>query len=462
MHSNRLVLFLSLFFFSACSTAPLKSVTLFIEQLPDDDGPRPTELTDDIYFVDQNHPNANDSNDGTDPSAPWKSIDQAIISAGPGDFVYINAQADAESSLTAYQRANSHGLYPRIPGTADQIITFRNYPGQRVIIEGNGNNYGLMLTNASFHHFYGFVFKNFAKAADGNGFKENITIQNSEFTKTTEAGFKLRDSQHVLLQDVYIHHCFDVGLSIINGRDIELRRVESSFNDDGEGTEGDADGFHVMYGENILIIDSIARNNSEDGFDLTANAQLINVIAENNTAANIKLWRRDADDFAEKKVVIINSVIRNAGEAGIKISEGAQLFLYHSVVDHSTEEGIGFRSRKGHKLPAVRSEIINSIISNNGNQGVDLRDGNLLSANHNLYFQNPSHIKGYIPDTTSIIDRDPLFIAAEKGNYHLREDSPAVNAGVLLTSPQTKQDIDGDIRPIEDQVDIGIDEVSGK
>ena len=181
-----------------------------------------------------------------------------------------------------------------------------------------------------------------------------------------------------------------------------------------------------------------------------------NVIAENHQAANIKLWRRDADNYAEKTVTIINSVSRNAGEAGIKISEGAKLKLYNSVVYNSGEEGVAFRAPKGHSQPVVTSEIINSIIINSGYSGVDLRSGNDLIANHNIYLNNRSgHTNGFSMSDSSLTE-DPQFFGAGSGDFRILSDSPAVGAGVPLAEVET--DFEGDSRPADGPFDIGIDQ----
>ena len=59
-----------------------------------------------------------------------------------------------------------------------------------------------------------------------------------------------------------------------------------------------------------------------------------------------------------------------------------------------------------------------------------------------------------------LLDIDPLFVDPEVGDYHLRPDSPAVDAGTPEGAPET--DIDGDPRPMGAGVDLGADEVAGE
>ena len=423
---------------------------------PTTGGPVPNSSTLHVYYVDQNHPGANDANVGTSESEPWKTPDKAFATVRPGDFVYIKGSTNPTSSAAIYDRTLKNGFNILTPGEAGKPIVFRSYPGHTVIMQANGSRIGILLDKASYHHFYGFIVRNFQKSAEGVGIKTDITIEKSEFTKTYEAGLRLRDVTNVVLRDVYIHHCFESGVSVRNGKNVLFERVESSYNNDFKGVDGDGDGFHTYGGDNIVFINSVARGNSEDGFDLNANATLINVLSENHPAANLKLWRRSVDNWAPKKMTVINSIFRNSGETGIKISEGAELHLYNSIVDNAGEDAIGFRTPSNTSQAVVTSEIINSIVSNS-HEGVIVLPGNKLTANNNLYFQNDYRdVYGFLTTATSLIDVDPMFIGS--GNYHLRDGSPAIDKGVILSNTNTQKDVDGQARPNGSTYDIGIDE----
>ena len=53
------------------------------------------------------------------------------------------------------------------------------------------------------------------------------------------------------------------------------------------------------------------------------------------------------------------------------------------------------------------------------------------------------------------INADPSFVK-EGVDYHLRGDSPCINAGTI--TDVTEEDIDGDERPAGADVDMGFDE----
>jgi hypothetical protein len=58
---------------------------------------------------------------------------------------------------------------------------------------------------------------------------------------------------------------------------------------------------------------------------------------------------------------------------------------------------------------------------------------------------------------TGVIHSDPRFVDWAGGDYHLRLDSPCIDAGT--TEGATLYDMDGDLRPQGKGVDIGVDEV---
>ena len=80
------------------------------------------------YFVDRNHPAANDGNSGSE-NLPWRTIRHAARQARAGDTVLIKAGIYADGDVVVY---NS--------GTKDQEIVFAAYPGHehQAVIQGGG------------------------------------------------------------------------------------------------------------------------------------------------------------------------------------------------------------------------------------------------------------------------------------------------------------------------------------
>ncbi|MEM7828620.1 MAG: choice-of-anchor Q domain-containing protein, partial [Candidatus Aenigmatarchaeota archaeon] len=92
-------------------------------------------------------------------------------------------------------------------------------------------------------------------------------------------------------------------------------------------------------------------------------------------------------------------------------------------------------------------------------------DGGDYSGNGNIS-SAPSFIKEYLNNiiTASVIDEGGNFVTVrftplkiEEGDYHIKGDSPAVDAGTAVT---LSYDYDGDTRPSQNTWDIGADELT--
>ncbi len=90
------------------------------------------------YYV---SPNGDDSNNGLTIINPFQTIEKAAYSVAPGDTVFIRNGV--------YSKTNPESLivFLTISGTANNPITFRNYPGETPILQMNGNNWGAIKFN---------------------------------------------------------------------------------------------------------------------------------------------------------------------------------------------------------------------------------------------------------------------------------------------------------------------------
>jgi hypothetical protein len=429
----------------------------------------------DNYYVDQYHPSSNDANPGSQ-ELPFKTIQRGVNLAQPGDSVIIIGVPDPE--LTEYS-VSGNGITTVRDGSEGDEITIKAFKGHSVVIKGPGSLGNGIELNHSNLHFHDLTFTGFKKAVEGSATKNNILVENCEFTNTSETGLRLRNVSNFTMRDCYVHHCFESGISLRGSSHCSFERVESSFNSDGLGASGDGDGFHSLDGDSINFIDCIARNNSEDGFDLSSNGILKNCISSGHTACNIKLWRRDTDNYAPKTMTIINAIIYNAGQCGVKITNGPQLRLFSSVIYGNGEEGIAFRGVSISEDPAiVESEIVNNIITGNSKnaewaKGIDVKQSgsnvNKVTANYNLYYNNVNANNGLDSDNNALTGKDPDFVDAGNADFRLNGSSPAINTGITdelyqslnaLYDVDLTRDFDDFARPYEDIWDIGAYEYS--
>ena len=322
-----------------------------------------------VYFVDKNHGSASDSNPGTE-TLPFLTIQKGVDTAQPGDSVIIKGAIDSSAAST--YNVSGNGITTIRSGSSGNNIVITAYSGHTVVIDGDGTGNGIALDH-SYLEFHGIAFTDFNKATEGSAVKTDILIENCEFSVTGETGLRLRNIDGLVMRDTYVHHCFEAGISLRGCNNSLLERVVSNYNDDGLGASGDGDGFHTLDGDSIDFIDCTAIGNSEDGFDIASNSTLKNCTSGDHGSSNIKLWRRSGDNYAPKTMKIVNALLYNAGEAGIKVSDGAALQLCNSVIYGSGDEGVAIRGVSISEGPSVvNSILVNNIIVGSGLEGIEV------------------------------------------------------------------------------------------
>jgi hypothetical protein len=182
-----------------------------------------------------------------------------------------------------------------------------------------------------------------------------------------------------------------------------------------------------------------------------------------------------------------NIVVGNAAEFGaVTFQQNANVTLVNNIIAQNPAGGVFVRGSASNPL---NGDLVNNTIAQNGKEGVYVGwynsgystltltntiivshsigiyvypdiNPNVVTATHTLFFGNGSDTGGSILSSThAITDRDPLFVDSAGWDYHLRANSPAIDAGVSV--PWLTADIDGDLRPwpVGGHYDLGADEV---
>ncbi len=160
---------------------------------------------------------------------------------------------------------------------------------------------------------------------------------------------------------------------------------------------------------------------------------------------------------------IINNVIKinSANGGGGICCEGDSSFpeIFNNTIVGNTGGGIFC---KDSALPT----IINNIVVNNTapfdgeSGGAIFADGPFPEeVNYNDGWNNSNHQYVEYGDTPVYPggkNKDPLFVNAAGGNYHLQATSPCIDAGTNTNAPT--KDFEGETRPFNGTTDIGADE----
>jgi Right handed beta helix region len=132
---------------------------------------------------------------------------------------------------------------------------------------------------------------------------------------------------------------------------------------------------------------------------------------------------------------IVNNVI--AKNYGTGIYCGSNASIVNNTITDNDDDGI-YVSLNG-------DSIINNIISFNGGYGIEGYDAKSdpVMVSYNLFYKDSLgdyYDEGNTKDSTAVllnsisgysnnIDGDPMFVNKIKGDYHLKQGSPAINTG---------------------------------
>lgn len=141
---------------------------------------------------------------------------------------------------------------------------------------------------------------------------------------------------------------------------------------------------------------------------------------------------------SDSVLVSYNLVLRNEF-AGIE-----PFFSSHTNVVNNTIAGtLNYEGLLVTGIPSQDINIINNILFQNGGNGIEFRFDLVQSGKirYNLLWGNVQTpiCNNCTLDSTDITTQDPLFVNSGAGNYHLAQNSPAIDAG----DPGTPRDPDG-------------------
>lgn len=426
---------------------------------------------------------------GAGADRAFQRLDGAHSAAAPGDVVVLRDGLHVSPIYGQFVHS----------GTADAPIAYRGMDGERAIVscetDVRNSNGGL-----------GGAFRLFGAA--------HVTIENLELRQCYDGVVLATNAahpeppHHVLIRNVVVHDCIyglrvldgahdvvitDVlaydngqfaasgggaGLRIGAGRDIRVERMTVRNSDDGRGGDGEADGFHVepppgTRAERITFIDCVARDNGEDGFDLTADETRIERCTAEDNYNGFKLWDDHGFDHPEVyRYLAFNLVAVGNHDAGLVAANGPHIELYNSVFALSFEGARFMRwgtNMEFYEAAAPTAVVVNNLFIGNSAFGRRFQETDLdsvgwnMRSDHNLFFGNGDDDERWPQEGASSRLIDPLFVDLVMHDLHLTAASPARGAGEDLsarftTDREGRERTSWDIGPyayVEPLVDAG-------
>ncbi len=409
------------------------------------------------YYVDQNHPEASDTNPGTE-SLPWLTIQKAADTIIAGDMVYIKEGIYNEQVI------------PQNSGSSGNHITYLAYPGDTVTIDGTG---------IPLPDWYG-VF-------DITG-KSYIKVSGLRVINSTDSGILAWGSNHIIIENNYTYNTVSSGIGVWSCSNIIIdgNEVELACNDGLQEciTVAVTDTFEVM--NNHVHHGGPGTNGGEgiDAKDGSSNGIIYKNYVHDMNSNRLGIYV-DAWDKHTYNIDVYQNTVHNCAHGITVASEAGGLLenvrIYNNIAYDNEEVGIWIANWSlAPQQPMKDIYVINNTLYNNGNEwggGINVMnsDAEYVVIRNNICSQNLSFqiviedapqnlfvdhnlidgFRGYpgeIFGSDSVVG-DPMFVNSAEADFHLQVTSPAINSGSSVDAPNF--DFDGNPRPQGAGYDIG-------
>jgi|GEM_PF-1858120 len=391
-----------------------------------------------------------DSNSGSQ-SSPLRTISKCVSIVSAGDTCIVRGGTYREKVRMARG------------GTAGNVVTLKNYTGERPIIDGELSRETLVI-EADYIVIDGIVStksKVYGMKSVGNN---HITFKNCEVSWSEEGGLVSRDGSHTYVDNCEIHHSNQLharggsagneGLSV---KDIDTFEIKNSIVRDcaEEGIDAKYNARNGKIHHNLAY-----RNNGPNLYiDAAHDIDVYNnyFYTTYNNKSNVSLavestW--NPNEYDMYNVRLYNNIIRSTyGGITMWIESGAKSFadvygirIYNNLFyDHGDKGAVRLLTDTS---IARDMEVKNNIFWKNGKNVTNPGNGVF---SHNIFDSNPY-------GSNAITVNDIGFVDESNLDFHLNSDSPGVDAG---TTVNLTFDYDETGRPQGSGYDIGPYEYGG-
>jgi CARDB protein/copper-binding protein NosD len=386
-------------------------------------------------------PTGNDAGAGSSAS-PWRTLQKAANTVRAGDLVIIRAGTYAGFDLWT-------------SGTAANPIAFSAEPGVVVNAPNPRTGDGINLEGASHVVIEGFTLDGLPRAGIRAVLNQHVTIRHNTADLNGRWGIFTGFSDDLLIENnVTSRSQLEHGIYVSNSGDRPVIRGNVSWGNHANGIHMNGDegqgGDGVI--ANALVEGNVIYENGRGGgsginCDGVRDSRIQNNLLFDNHASGISLYRIDGGDGSRNNVVSHNTIVQAADARwAINIRDGSTgNTLYNNILynQHPWRGSISLSQDSRAGFTSDSNVVMGRFTLDDGNSVLTLAQWRAATGQ----------------DLHSIVATPAqLFVDPAADDYHLRDDSPARDAG--LTLPEVTVDVEGTPRPGGPVSDIGAYEIA--
>lgn len=384
----------------------------------------------------------NDTNSGTSPGDPFLTIQHAADIVVPGDSVIV---ADGDYV----------GFYQSTGGTAGAPIVFFADGNAVRITSPTTTTDGINVEGADWIEINGFIVddqpRNGVRLVDA----DNCIVRNCSCDNNGERGIFTGSTDDILIEyNVCTNSIDEHGIYVSNSSDRSIIRYNVCYGNNASGIQINADTDFPGDGisSNARVYGNILYDNGTSGgaainFDGVQDSRVHNNLIFGNHATGIALFQINGEEPSHRDTIVHNTIIQPSdGRWCILIVNGSTGTKVYNNILINLHEWRGGIALDDAEEPGFDSDynILDDHMSNDG-------DGTWITF---------SDWQGLGYDANALLAEAPedIFVNPDfsaSGDYHLLPMSQPVEAGNAALAYGVTTDLDGNMRPIGLEHDIG-------